>query len=654
MSMSRIQLFIALVSLPLAAGATGTVQLISGGSTSPQAAVIGGDSAVPDSEIDIALSDDGDDDLLLGEGAGGGSASMRGIVNRSIARESGRGGEGHDARRAPSNPQLVRSFDGVNFHDQRFSNNGNQFSVEPPDQGLCVGNGFVLESANDVMRIFDTRGNLVVGPVDLNTFYGYPAAIDRGASPNTFGPSITDPSCYYDKQLRRFFHVVLTLDRAVPTSQGLSGKNHLDVAVSNTANPTGTWTIFKLPVQNDGTDGTPNHGCVVGPRSGPFTPGPCLGDYPHIGADENGIYLTTNEFDLAGPFFYGAQIYAISKWALAFHLPTVTAVLFNTGDPADSPVPGFTVWPATSPDEDSFAHEGKGTEFLLSSDAVFFDSGTSTELVVWSLANTRSLIFPTPAPVLNVSAVAVNEYSVPPRSDQKGGELPLRDCIADSTCRPKVTGLNPANPVNAESKLDSNDSRMQQVTYARRQLWGALDTGVTVGGVVKAGIAFFVFDPRTGRISTQGNIAVANNNVTYPAIGVTEEGRGVIAFTLVGGDHYPSAAYAALDARAGAGPIHVAAEGAGPQDGFSGYRPFASGGANATPRPRWGDYGAASPDGDSVWIASEYIAQTCNFAAYNIALTGPSGFGTCGGTRGPLGTWATRISKIRPGEHDDD
>ena len=25
-------------------------------------------------------------------------------------------------------------------------------------------------------------------------------------------------------------------------------------------------------------------------------PGPCLGDYPHIGADANGIYLTTNAY----------------------------------------------------------------------------------------------------------------------------------------------------------------------------------------------------------------------------------------------------------------------------------------------------------------------------------------------------------------------
>ncbi len=47
-------------------------------------------------------------------------------------------------------PQLLASFDGMNHRDQRTANGGNQFSLEPPDQGLCVGNGHVVEVINDV------------------------------------------------------------------------------------------------------------------------------------------------------------------------------------------------------------------------------------------------------------------------------------------------------------------------------------------------------------------------------------------------------------------------------------------------------------------------------------------------------------------------
>ncbi len=42
---------------------------------------------------------------------------------------------------AGSNPELERRFLGLNHRDQRLANGGNQFSLEPPDQGLCVGNG---------------------------------------------------------------------------------------------------------------------------------------------------------------------------------------------------------------------------------------------------------------------------------------------------------------------------------------------------------------------------------------------------------------------------------------------------------------------------------------------------------------------------------
>src|SRR5581483_6633891 len=199
------------------------------------------------------------------------------------------------------------------------------FSVEPPDQGLCAGNGFVLESTNDVVNVFDAAGNQLLGVTDLNSFYGYPPAIIRGTS-NHFGPSITDPSCLFDASSQRWFHVVLTLDRidvdpttGLSTSQSLSGRNHLDIAVSNSANPLGSWTIYTVPVQDDGTEGTPDHHCAASATTPPGRthPNACLGDYPHIGADANGFYMSTNEFNFFPPGFNASQIYAISKRDLA-------------------------------------------------------------------------------------------------------------------------------------------------------------------------------------------------------------------------------------------------------------------------------------------------------------------------------------------------
>jgi hypothetical protein len=64
---------------------------------------------------------------------------------------------------AMSNPELTLSFDGVRI-DSRLADNGNTFVNEPPDQGLCAGNGFVLESVNSAIRVCDTNGNGLADP----------------------------------------------------------------------------------------------------------------------------------------------------------------------------------------------------------------------------------------------------------------------------------------------------------------------------------------------------------------------------------------------------------------------------------------------------------------------------------------------------------
>ena len=628
-----------------------TRQINSSGTTQPVAAPAGV-PGLQSPELDQGLDgSDSDDDLGVDLQ---GNVSGKTAINRSIAPGPGAGPQVIGNGRAKSNPEVVTSFDGLNFFNQRFANNGNQFSVVPPDQALCAGNGFVLESVNDVLNIYGSDGTSLLGVTDLNTFYGYPAAINRAVTPLRFGPSITDPTCHFDTDTQRWFHVVLTLDRAVPTSQALNGKNHLDIAVSNTSNPLGSWTIFKIPVQDDGTDGTPDHNCHARVRINnvpTLIHAQCLGDYPHIGMDANGLYITTNEFDLFTPgFFHGAQIYAISKRALAaggavnvvqFDTPSLTATL-------PFQVPGFTVWPALSPSAADFKLDNGGTEFLLSSLAVFSSTRSFNELVLWELTNTQSLDAPTPSVQLTAGTVGTQTYAIPSSSNQKAGDFPLGQCLADGTLvTPFGTGCwrllivpPPTGPFpQTETRLPSNDSRMQQVSWANGKLWAALDTAVTVSGHNQAGAAFFVLQPAGSpsnphaSVVTQGIIALSGNNVTYPAVGVNSSGRGVIAFTVLGNDHYPSAGYSSLDAKAGAGDVHIVAEGAGPDDGFSAYFPEVN-----PVRPRWGDYGAAAIDGNTIWFASEYTAQTCNLTTY---VT--SNF-TCSSTRGALGNWATRVT----------
>jgi hypothetical protein len=575
-------------------------------------------------------------------------------INRTIARGPGSPLSAPGHNRAKSNPEMMLSFHGLDHFAQRFgSGGGNQFSIEPPDQGLCAGNGFVMETVNDVLAVYDTAGNLLGGPTDLNTFYGYPHAIYRsGPQAGQEGPEITDPSCLFDSQTQRWFHVVLTLDRASLTNHNLTGSNHLDIAVSDTPSPLGTWHIYRVAAQDDGTQGTPDHHCpgLTPPFPAYITnPNACFGDYPHIGADANGFYITTNEFPFFPNGFIGAQIYAFSKSHMAAGLP-LTVVQFNTADPAlgvllDGVLPGFTVWPAVSTGNQFEGAHG-GTEFLLSSEAVFQDSGVDNRLRLWSLTNTSSLNSATPAVGISIAVIPTIPYAVPGRSNQKAGDVPLATCLSDSSlplggglfgCWQLVVGGS--GPfANTEKLIESNDSRMQQVALANGKLWAALDTGLLVNGAPQSGVAYFVIDPHSGNVAQQGYVGVPGNNLTYPAVAVTQSGRGVMAFTVLGNDFYPSAGYAGIDAKIGVGDVHIAAAGAGPDDGFTGYHPFGA----FSSRPRWGDYGAAVSDGNSIWIGSEYINQTCTYMDWL-----NSNF-RCGNTRTQLANWGTRLSLITP------
>ncbi len=352
--------------------------------------------------------------------------------------------------------------------------------------------------------------------------------------------------------------------------------------------------------------------------------------------------------------------------------------------------PGFTVWPAQSPGTSSYDLAASGTEYFLSSNAadeainpVSGNPGprNSSQVVLWALTNTSSLDSTTPSVSLTNTVLAVGQYAVPPKADQPGsGSAPTAStpqgyCLNNETtvlfngatgCWKLLVGSTHARGPEVVSRLDSNDTRMQQVMYANGKVWGALDTAVSFDANPahnKAGVAWYIVKPDVstgsvaGKIGLTGTNGVEGKNIMYPAIGVTPSGRGVVAVTLVGSGvtDFPSAAFAAIDALAGMGDVQIAAAGVATDDGFTSYKQQLD---RATPRTRWGDYGAAAVDGNAIWIASEYIAHACDYTTWGGPfVAGGSGdniLGTCSGspdlpgTRAAIGNWSTRITKITP------
>ncbi len=494
----------------------------------------------------------------------------------------------HTPKPAPSSIVTDTSapgFSGLTHAEQRLADNGSQFSLVPPDQALCVGHGFVLESINTAVRVYHTDGSPASDVKAINPFFNLPSEIIRTSTPPVFGDFTSDPKCYYDAPTGHWFLTILQADTD-PATGDFTGPTHVMIAVSQSNDPTGDWNLFSIDT-TDGDGTLPGHPDC-----------PCLGDQPLIGADANGFYVSTNEFSQFADGFNGAQVYAISKHAIetATSGSSLSVVHINAGAlPVPASDPGgiwYSVQPATTPGN-NYASANNGTEYFMS--ALQFGPGAlDNRIAVWALTNTASLS--TASPDVSLSNVVIDSevYGQPPDSAQKDGPLPL------------ATSVKPAEHLEF---LAGNDDRMNQVVFAGGKLWSGVNTVVSGNGPTRVGIAYFIVTPSdpTGTLSAtmtkQGYVALQQDDVLYPSIGVTASGKGVMTFTVAGSDYYPSAGYAKIDATTGAGTVHIAAAGAGPDDSFGGYHSFGGTGTD-----RWGDYSAAVADENgNVWFACEYI-----------------------------------------------
>lgn len=491
-------------------------------------------------------------------------------------------------------PAVFRGFTGLTHLDQRNARNGNQFSVEPPDQALAVGNGFVLEAINSALNVYSTNGvQKLHRPLALTEFFGLPAAIDRTTGAQ--GVFVGDVVSLFDTDTNRWFVLAwaqLNKSDGTPLRQ-----SRIFLGVSKTSDPTGVFTIYTL----DTTD-----------ASDPDGGGPRVPDFPHIGLDRHGFFISVNEFAILPDGSLGglidAAIFAISKQDLVTGSggahPGVTrfSLPFNTGFE-------FTVFPANTPPGSSPFVANGGAEFFVSA---HFVNNTEHSLAVWALTNTQSL---DTIPVLGLQEVAVNTqaYNFPSKPvDQKDGFRPL--------------GASLNEPLET---LDSGDYRVLSVAYSAGRLWATLGSEVTDGhGAQRMAAAYFALSPKivggklSAKVFTQGVISETGVNLLRPAIAVNAQNKGGIVFTLVGPNDFPSSAFVPIS-EVTVGPINIARAGNEPEDGFTGYVAFGGSGT-----ARWGDYSAAGVDSDgSIWMGTEYVPDLA---------------------RTSLANWSTYITRLQP------
>lgn len=500
-------------------------------------------------------------------------------------------------RQLVSDPHESLHFEGINAADSRYADNGDQFTSEPPDQALCVGNGFTMEGVNTAVAVFDRTGAQLAPTVSINEFFGFASVIDREDTVTPFGKRFAfDPVCLYDHQVDRWFFVVTELDQNQKTGD-LTGQTNLFIAVSETDDPLGDYEIYRIDTESgDRTD----KGC------------PCFDDFPHIGADRNGFYITANRFPLFKDGFNGAQVYAIDKRELAANAsedgPKPTVVSINAGRIDGDP--SFTVQPAAVPEGGSYT--GDREYFLSTTD---FDTLRESKIGVWALSNTDSLSRENPDVRLTQRTIPSLTYVAEPRADQKRRATP-----------PPLAEEAGERP----NKLDSA-SDMSEVEYAAGRLWGAIGTAVGDGDNKRDAVLYVQVKPSftngraDGKVVEQGYVSVAVNHLMYPAIGVNSDGDAAMVMSVSGRTVFPSPSYIKMDKTGVRGPVKVMDFGERPNDGFTCYKAFVGSRARGC---RWGDYSAATADNNGrIWMATEFISS---------------------GPRVPFANWSTQVIRYLP------
>jgi hypothetical protein len=474
--------------------------------------------------------------------------------------------------------EIQRGFEGLDIRDTVFSQG---FEVEPPDQGLCGGKfeatTFLWEEVNLAIGLFDTQQSQYTPPgLGLNVLYGVGPAFNFDTG--EFGPFLSDPKCYFDPDTGRWFHTVLEADVDPDTGDLTGGANTL-LAVSKTRDPLGPYTVYAIDASHAG--------CTL-----------CIGDQPLIGADANGFYISTAEYDLdppaGSPGFFGAQIYALDKRALAAGVASPTAVHLEPGTKFTG-----SVQPATSPNA-RYETAQSGTEYFMSAqdceppDCHVDPDSLENTIHVWALTHTSTLTTRNPNLRLFDRTVKSEVYGQPIPQRQKNGVHPL--------------GQSHNAPV---PPVEANDARMNQVVFAGGRLWGGVNTIANPGP--RDGIAWFSVTPSVSSsgvhadISEQGYVAGRDRTsfVSFPSIGVNDAGQGVIAYSLMGDRYYPSAAHTGINRKGLTTGVEIVRNGFKPEDGFTCYEDEGFG-----PNCRWGDYSAsfALPTGE-IWSATEFIGD---------------------------------------------
>jgi FlgD Ig-like domain len=394
----------------------------------------------------------------------------------------------------------------------------------PPDPHTALGPNHMIAMVNGVFVIYDREGNVLKSIGDA----AWVAQVINH-------PVVSDPQVIYDHFEGRWVMLWLTVNDAALQSS-------LTICYSDDENPLGIWYMYAT---NGAANGNTNSNA--------------FGDYPQIGYDDLGIYVSSREFFFAGGLA-GAKIRIFNK----SELYASNGGTLNFTD----------LWNIR-------LLNGASTEDLHPT--ISYDTGNNTAyfVIVPNVGSTYSfykITNPITSPVLSGVSLNVTPFGLAPDAQQLGGGQAI-------DTGPLGSGMRNAPIIR--------DDSLYAVHHIQNSQYPA-----------NTSIKYFVIDINTNSVVRQVEYGSQGFYYFYPSIAVDKDHNIAITYSRSGLTEYAGSYYCTRLATdpTGFSPSKVMTEGKGNY-----VVTFGQG------RNRWGDYLGAALDPVNqynILLYSEYAAAT--------------------------------------------
>lgn len=351
---------------------------------------------------------------------------------------------------------------GQNFLASSFETNSQAI---PPDANGVIGPQYFVEFINGEFACFDrTDPGNVFRESDL--IFWSDAGINLSSS-----QAVTDPRIIWDPLSQRWFASMVDFDANAsdPTTEA----NDFLLAYSDTSDPTGNWTGFRITA-----DTSTNH---------------AFADFPTLGVDSNAVYLSGNMFK-GGNNNLGPNLLSIPKADLLntnTHLPS-TATYFGVLNPA---IYGWVLQVGTCFDASTNCA-------ILSMGDIGSDSNEHSNIFTFRVLGPGRAGATLSTPI----QITVNPYVCPFNSDQGA---------------PLFTATQP----DGTQDLQANDPRFAAKVYRVGDvLFGVHNTEFNN----RIAIQWYRVSATNGVLLEQGMISDTDLDLFYPSIAANTNGTVVI------------------------------------------------------------------------------------------------------------------------------